>query len=90
MVSLTTLGCLIRAHFERAVVANVTQLEGVANVGVAFDVLSDQEKQTLAQRLGRQNGLPQGALAAVKNVVCIGSGKGGVGKSTLTANPPRR
>ena len=31
-------------------------------------------------------GLPQGALAAVKNVICIGSGKGGVGKSTVTAN----
>src|SRR5205814_3088743 len=30
--------------------------------------------------------LPNGALAAVKNIVCIGSGKGGVGKSTVTAN----
>jgi ATP-binding protein involved in chromosome partitioning len=53
---------------------------------VGFDVLSDQEKQTLAQRLGRNGGLPQGALAAVKNVICVGSGKGGVGKSTLTTN----
>jgi ATP-binding protein involved in chromosome partitioning len=86
LVSLTTPGCPIRAHFERAVVENVSGLEGVQQVRVGFDVLSDQEKQTLAQRLGRQNGLPEGALAAVKNVVCIGSGKGGVGKSTLTAN----
>src|SRR6185295_11901978 len=30
--------------------------------------------------------LPEGALAQVANVVCIGSGKGGVGKSTVTAN----
>jgi ATP-binding protein involved in chromosome partitioning len=30
--------------------------------------------------------MPQGALAQVKNVICIGSGKGGVGKSTLTSN----
>ena len=44
------------------------------------------EKQALAQRLGRQGGLPEGALAAVKNVICVGSGKGGVGKSTVTAN----
>ena len=29
---------------------------------------------------------PEGALAQVKNVICVGSGKGGVGKSTLTAN----
>ena len=52
---------------------------------VDFDVLSDDEKQTLQQRLGR-GALPQGALARVKNVICVGSGKGGVGKSTVTAN----
>jgi ATP-binding protein involved in chromosome partitioning len=85
VVSLTTVGCPIRAHFEKAVVESVQTL-GVKTVTVAFDVLSDQEKSTLAQRLGRQGGLPEGALAAVKNVICIGSGKGGVGKSTVTAN----
>jgi ATP-binding protein involved in chromosome partitioning len=85
VVSLTTAGCPIRAHFEKAVVESIREL-GVSTVTVAFDVLSDQEKQGLAQRLGRQGGLPEGALAAVKNVVCIGSGKGGVGKSTVTAN----
>src|SRR3954465_13566154 len=85
MVSLTTPGCPIRAHFEQAVVQNVTSLDGVEHVNVAFDVLSAEEKQGLQQKLGR-NGLPQGALARVKNVICVGSGKGGVGKSTATAN----
>ena len=85
-VSLTTPGCPIRSHFEKAVVENVTALGDVKLVTVAFDVLSDEEKSTLAQRLGRQDGLPEGALAAVKNVICVASGKGGVGKSTLTAN----
>jgi ATP-binding protein involved in chromosome partitioning len=85
MVSLTTPGCPIRSHFEKAVSENVRALEGVEQVGVSFDVLSADEKQTLQQRLGRQ-GLPQGALARVKNVICVGSGKGGVGKSTVTAN----
>src|SRR5918998_2872306 len=85
VVSLTTPGCPIRAHFEKAVVENVRTL-GVSDVRVGFDVLSDQEKQSLAQRLGRQTGLPEGALAAVKNVICVASGKGGVGKSTVTAN----
>jgi ATP-binding protein involved in chromosome partitioning len=85
IVSLTTPGCPIRSHFEKAVKESVGEL-GVGLVNVGFDVLSADEKQTLTQRLGRQGGLPEGALAAVKNVICIGSGKGGVGKSTVTAN----
>jgi ATP-binding protein involved in chromosome partitioning len=86
VVSLTTPGCPIRNHFQQAVTQNVAALDGVSHVNVGFDVLSDQEKQGLAQRLGRQGGLPEGALARVKNVICVGSGKGGVGKSTVTAN----
>ncbi len=84
-VSLTTSGCPIRSHFEQAVAEHVGALEGVTQVATDFDVLSDSEKQTLQQRLGRGT-LPQGALARVKNVICVGSGKGGVGKSTITAN----
>ena len=84
-VSLTTPGCPIRSHFQDAVAQHVGALEGVTRVTVDFDVLSDPEKQTLQGRLGRGS-LPQGALARVKNVICVGSGKGGVGKSTVTAN----
>ena len=84
-VSLTTAGCPIRSHFQEAVAEHVGALDGVTSVATDFDVLSDSEKQTLQQRLGRGT-LPQGALARVKNVICVGSGKGGVGKSTLTAN----
>jgi ATP-binding protein involved in chromosome partitioning len=85
VVSLTTPGCPIRAHFEQAVAQNVRELDGIEHVNVGFDVLSKEEKLSLQQRLGRQ-GLPEGALARVKNVICVGSGKGGVGKSTVTAN----
>jgi ATP-binding protein involved in chromosome partitioning len=84
-VSLTTAGCPIRGHFQTSVAQAVQALDGVTHVNVYFDVLSDQEKAALQQRLGR-GGLPDGALAQVSNVICIGSGKGGVGKSTLTAN----
>jgi ATP-binding protein involved in chromosome partitioning len=84
-VSLTTPGCPIRSHFENAVRQAVGSLQGVQRVNVAFDVLSDQEKSGLQQKLGR-GPLPHGALAQVSNVVCVGSGKGGVGKSTITAN----
>jgi ATP-binding protein involved in chromosome partitioning len=85
VVSLTTPGCPIRSHFQQAVAERVGALEGVSRVDVEFDVLSDQEKGELQRALGR-TGLPEGALAQVKNVICVASGKGGVGKSTLTAN----
>ncbi len=86
MVSLTTAGCPVRGHFQTDVTAAVSALPGVTGVNVSFDVLDDGQKQALSQRLGRNAGLPEGALAQVSNVLCIGSGKGGVGKSTLTAN----
>jgi ATP-binding protein involved in chromosome partitioning len=85
VVSLTTAGCPIRNHFETAVANAVSALEGVQRVNVGFDVLTDDEKGRLQQKLGRA-ALPEGALAEVRNVVCVASGKGGVGKSTLTAN----
>jgi ATP-binding protein involved in chromosome partitioning len=84
-VSLTTPGCPIKGHFQTAVAQAVSALDGVSHVNVFFDVLSDVQKAALQQKLGRGS-LPDGALAQVSNVLCIGSGKGGVGKSTLTAN----
>jgi ATP-binding protein involved in chromosome partitioning len=84
-VSLTTPGCPIKGHFQTAVAEAVSALEGVTHVNVYFDVLNDAQKAALQQKLGRGS-LPDGSLAQVSNVLCIGSGKGGVGKSTLTAN----
>jgi ATP-binding protein involved in chromosome partitioning len=85
MVSLTTPGCPIRSHFETGVNHAIRRLDGVTGVNLSFDVLSDQEKAALGRKLGR-GALPEGALAQVSNVICIGSGKGGVGKSSVTAN----
>ena len=85
MVSLTTPGCPIRSHFQTGVAQAVSELDGVVGVNVSFDVLSDHEKSALGRKLGR-GALPEGALAQVRNGVCIGSGQGGVGKSSITAN----
>jgi len=84
-VSLTTPGCPIPSHFQTGVAQAVGELEGVSGVNVSFDVLSDNEKAALGRKLGRGT-LPEGALAQVSNVICVGSGKGGVGKSSVTAN----
>jgi ATP-binding protein involved in chromosome partitioning len=85
VVSLTTAGCPIRSHFQTGVTQAVRELDGVTGVNLSFDVLSDNEKAALGRKLGRA-ALPEGALAQVSNVICIGSGKGGVGKSSVTAN----
>jgi ATP-binding protein involved in chromosome partitioning len=85
-VSLTTPGCPIKGHFQTAVNKAVSGVAGVQHVNVGFDVLHDDQKAALQRTLGRPQGLPEGALAQVKDIICIGSGKGGVGKSSLTVN----
>ena len=85
-VSLTTPGCPIKSHFQTGVDRAVRGVGGVSGVNIGFDVLTPHEKEGLKKTLGRPSGLPEGALAAVKNIVCVGSGKGGVGKSSLTVN----
>jgi ATP-binding protein involved in chromosome partitioning len=85
-VSLTTPGCPIKGHFQTAVAQAVGALAGVTHCNVYFDVLTDEQRAALQRKLGRGGGLPDGSLAQVANVLCVGSGKGGVGKSTLTAN----
>jgi ATP-binding protein involved in chromosome partitioning len=84
-VSLTTAGCPIRDHFQTGVNDAIRALEGVNGVNISFDVLSDGEKQALRGKLGRSS-LPEGSLVGVNHVICVGSGKGGVGKSSVTAN----
>src|SRR5881409_690203 len=90
MVSLTTPGCPIRNHFQTGVANAVRALEGVTQVNVSFDVLTDQQKATLQQKLGRGGGLPSGALARVANVLCVGSGKGGVGNDRPLVSAQRK
>jgi ATP-binding protein involved in chromosome partitioning len=85
-VSLTTAGCPIKSHFQTGVAQAVQGVAGVTAVNVGFDTLTADEKAGLQRSLGRPGGLPEGALAQVQNVICIGSGKGGVGKSSLTVN----
>src|ERR1700749_4781745 len=65
-VSLTTPGCPIKGHFQTSVADAVSALEGVTHVNVYFDVLTDEQKSNLQQKLGR-GALPAGSLAQVAN-----------------------
>jgi ATP-binding protein involved in chromosome partitioning len=85
-IALTVAGCPLRNAFEEQVQRHVGAVPGVAAVRLAFDVMSPDEKAALATRLrgGRPEKSPQ--LDPRTRVLVVASGKGGVGKSTLTAN----
>lgn len=85
-IALTVAGCPLRSSFEEQVRLHVGAVEGVAGVRLSFDVMTPDEKAALATRL--RGGKPERTvkLSPSTRVVAIASGKGGVGKSTLTAN----
>jgi ATP-binding protein involved in chromosome partitioning len=86
MISLTTNGCPLRNHFVVAVRKAIRSVGAEAGE-IEFDVLSPEEKTALQKKLGIQGSLPTGEnVSLIKNVICVGSGKGGVGKSSLTVN----
>src|SRR5207248_7277201 len=87
-IALTVAGCPLRSSFENQVREAVGGLPGVETVELAFDVMSPEERQALTAKLRggvreRTKGI---SLDASTRVLAVASGKGGVGKSTLTAN----
>jgi ATP-binding protein involved in chromosome partitioning len=85
-IALTVAGCPLRASFQDQVAEHVGAVPGVASVSLHFAVMSPEEKAALATRL--RGGRPEREirLDPATRVVAVASGKGGVGKSTLTAN----
>src|SRR5437763_16513706 len=59
VISLTTPGCPVRTHFQRAVKQAVARVDGVTEVGVGYGVDTDPEKQTLKERLTSRHGPPR-------------------------------
>src|SRR4051812_14267803 len=87
-IALTVAGCPLRSSFEDQVRREGATLEGVEEVTLGFDVMTADERQALTQKLrGSVSGRTQGlSLDASTRVLAVCSGKGGVGKSTVTAN----
>jgi ATP-binding protein involved in chromosome partitioning len=87
-IALTVAGCPLRDSFEKQVAEALRDVSGVQRVALGFDVMTPDERQALTTKLragfqGRGQGL---TLDVSTRVVAVCSGKGGVGKSTLTAN----
>ena len=85
-VSLTTPGCPIRGHFQTAVAQRRRRRSRASPASTSASTCSPTSRRARCSTSSAAGGLPEGALAQVPNVICVGSGKGGVGKSSLTAN----
>jgi ATP-binding protein involved in chromosome partitioning len=85
-IALTVAGCPLRNSFEEQVSRHVGAVDGVTAVRLGFDVMTPEEKQALVSRLRGGREEKTISLSAGTRIVAIASGKGGVGKSTLTAN----
>jgi len=85
-IALTVAGCPMRANLEQQVRDAVGKVEGVEAVRVSFDVMSAEEKTALRTRLSGGGEARKLSIEPRTRVVAVASGKGGVGKSTLTAN----
>lgn len=87
-VALTTAGCPLRHQIKSDVARKVSMIDGIEDVKVTFGELTAQEKRTLmdtARKNARENATPI-AIEATTRVIAVASGKGGVGKSSITAN----
>ncbi len=88
-VWLTVSGCPLRDTITRDVQAAVGKLPGVTKVRVELDVMSDQQRQELQGKLrgGKpEREIPFASPASLTKVYAVASGKGGVGKSSVTVN----
>ena len=88
-VYLTVSGCPLRDTITREVTAAVTAVPGVSAVTVELDVMSDEQRRELQSRLrgGRQEReIPFAQPSSLTRVFAVASGKGGVGKSSVTVN----
>src|SRR6476646_1383257 len=87
-IALTTLGCPLRAEIKKEVQSKVRGLPGVTNVDVHYIEMT-QEQRTAAMQAARwtaRENAPSTQISATTRVLAIASGKGGVGKSSVTVN----
>jgi ATP-binding protein involved in chromosome partitioning len=87
-IVLTVAGCPLRDSFERQVEEALRDVPGIRGFSLSFGVMTPEERQALTTKL--RGGAPERdnviRLPRDCRVIAVASGKGGVGKSSLTAN----
>lgn len=86
-IALTIVGCPAADRISSDVRTAAASVPGITDVVLEVGVMSPQERQALTERLrgGRSREMPFGP-GSLTRVIAVTSGKGGVGKSTVTAN----
>ncbi len=86
-IKLTVAGCPLKAEIQRRVTAALDELPGIGTLHVTLDAMTDEERMGVRDGLiGKDQRPSPFAEGARTNVLLIASGKGGVGKSSVTAN----
>ncbi|MEU1983346.1 Mrp/NBP35 family ATP-binding protein [Nocardia sp. NPDC019395] len=88
-VFLTTAGCPLRTEITQRVSTAVTDVPGVGAVSVELDVMSDEQRTELRKQLRGDSAepvIPFAQPGSLTRVYAVASGKGGVGKSSVTVN----
>jgi len=87
VVKLTIVGCPAAATIERDVISAIEAVPGISSAVVDLRVMTRDERASLTAKLlaGRERTI-QFAPESLTRIIAVTSGKGGVGKSTLTAN----
>jgi ATP-binding protein involved in chromosome partitioning len=87
-IGLTTAGCPLRAQIQRDVKARIENLPAVTRVHIDWTELTQEEKAAAMAkaRWNKAQDAPVTAVPATTRVLMIASGKGGVGKSSISAN----
>ncbi len=88
-VYLTVAGCPMRATITQRVTDAVSAVPGIRAVDVELDVMSDEQRTELRRSLrgdATEPVIPFAQPGSLTRVYCVASGKGGVGKSSVTVN----
>src|SRR5689334_22215736 len=87
-VALTIAGCPLRVQIRDDVISKIRGLEGVGDVRVEFGEMTQEQRTGVMQRARKRaaEGAPRTEVPLTTRVVAVASGKGGVGKSSVTVN----
>ena len=88
-IYLTVAGCPMKETLTRDVTAALTGVDGVSTVDVTLDVMSEEQRAALRTQLRggqAEREIPFARPGSLTRVYAVASGKGGVGKSSVTVN----